>query len=136
MVLDTQDDTTVAKRDRVTNVSVVILCRVCQALLMGAVALFLPLIRRDLGLSFTQGGALSALTILTYALMQVPAGFMTDRFGPKRLFFMGVLGTTVLFFTFGLVINYFCSHFFYPDNLEVLLPLTIYQAAFFLSPCF
>ncbi|MFC1984015.1 nitrate/nitrite transporter [Chloroflexota bacterium] len=106
MVLDTQDDTTVAKRDRVTNVSVVILCRVCQALLMGAVALFLPLIRRDLGLSFTQGGALSALTILTYALMQVPAGFMTDRFGPKRLFFMGVLGTTVLFFTFGLVQEY------------------------------
>lgn len=83
-----------------------ILCRSFQVLTVSGVALFLPLIRRDLGLSFTQGGTLSAATILTYALMQIPVGYLTDRFGPKRLFFIGVLGTTVLSFTFGLVTEY------------------------------
>ncbi len=38
--------------------------------------------------------------------MQVPAGYLTDRFGPKRLFFIGALGTTILAFTFGLVSEY------------------------------
>lgn len=38
--------------------------------------------------------------------MQIPVGYLTDRFGPKRLFFIGVLGTTVLSFTFGLVTEY------------------------------
>lgn len=102
---DTQD-ATAAKRDRITNVSLVILGRSFQVLTIGGLALFLPLIRRDLGLSFTQGGTLPAVTILVYALMQIPVGYLTDRFGPKRLFFIGVLGTTILSLTFGLVTEY------------------------------
>jgi sugar phosphate permease len=94
------------KKDRVQNISLVILCRSFQTIAQGGIALFLPLIREAFGLSFTQAGALSAATILTYALMQIPAGFLSDRFGPRRLFFVGVLGTTILSLTFGLVSEY------------------------------
>ncbi len=73
---------------------------------MGGIALFLPLIRQDLGLSSTQGGSLAAATTLIYALMQIPAGFISDRFGAKRVYWIGVLGTTIFAFTFGLVANY------------------------------
>jgi len=102
---DTQDNAG-GKRDRIVTVSLVILCQSFQALTIGGIALFLPIIRKDLELSFTQGGTLSAATILVYALMQVPAGYLADRFGPKRLFVIGVLGTTALSLTFGLVTEY------------------------------
>ena len=49
------------------------------------------LIRADLGLSFTQAGTLAAATNLTYALMQVPSGWLADRFTPRRLFLIGLL---------------------------------------------
>jgi len=73
---------------------------------MGGIALLLPIIRKDLGLSFTQGGSLAAATTLVYALMQIPAGYLSDRFSPKRLFCTGILGSTILALTFGLVTNY------------------------------
>jgi sugar phosphate permease len=73
---------------------------------MGGIALLLPVIRKDLGLSFTQGGSLAAATTLVYALMQIPAGYLSDRFSPKRLFCIGILGSTILALTFGLVANY------------------------------
>ena len=38
--------------------------------------------------------------------MQIPAGYLTDRFGPKRVFFMGALGTTTFVLVFGLVSLY------------------------------
>lgn len=96
----------VFRRDRITNVSLVILCRSFNALTMGGIALFLPLIRKDLEMTFTQGGTLSAASTLVYALMQIPAGYLTDRFGAKRVFVVGVLGTTILALTFGLVTDY------------------------------
>lgn len=91
------------RRDGAATVSLVILCQGFQALTLGAIALFLPLIRADLHISFTQAGVLSAATTLTYALCQIPAGWLTDRFGPKRLFFIGVLGSTLLSFNFGVL---------------------------------
>ena len=48
------------KRDRVTNVTLVVPCQIFQALTFGGIALFLPLIRDDLQMSFAQGGMLSA----------------------------------------------------------------------------
>ena len=60
----------------------------------------------DLGLSYTQGGTISAYAMLVYAIMQIPAGYMADRFGLKKVFFIGVLGTAVLCFSFGLVSTY------------------------------
>jgi nitrate/nitrite transporter NarK len=94
------------RRDRIASVSLVILCRSFQVLGIGAIALFLPLIRKDLGITFTQGGVLAATNTLVYALMQIPAGYLTDRIGGKRLFFVGVFGTTILSLTLGLVTEY------------------------------
>ena len=94
------------KKDSIVTVSLAIFCQSFQALTIGGIALFLPLIRHDLVLSFTQGGMLSAVTTFVYAIMQIPSGFLADRYGPKRIFFIGVLGTTVLSLAFGLVTEY------------------------------
>jgi len=96
----------VVERDRITTISLTVVCQSFQALSMGGIALLLPIIRKDLGLSFTQGGSLAAATTLVYALMQVPAGYLSDRFSPKRLFCIGIFGSTLLALTFGLVANY------------------------------
>ena len=99
-------DSKMVNRDRITTVSLTILCQSFQALSIGGIALLLPIIRKDLGLSFTQGGSLAAAGTLVYALMQIPAGYLADRFSPKRLFSIGILGSTILALTFGLVTNY------------------------------
>lgn len=85
------------------TVTLVILCQSFQGLTIGGIALFLPLIREDLSITFAQGGMLSAAATFTYALGQIPAGYLSDRFGPKRLFFIGILGCTVLSLSFGLI---------------------------------
>lgn len=88
---------------RAVNVSVIMLCQGFQTVSAAAIALFLPAIRQELSLSFTQAGTLSAVTILTYAMMQIPAGYLADRYGLKKLFFIGALGTPLLCVTFGFV---------------------------------
>jgi nitrate/nitrite transporter NarK len=87
---------TQSRRTAITTVTLLILCQSFQALVVGGVGLFLPLIRDELGLTFTQGGTLSAVSTLVYACMQIPAGYLVDRFGPKRLFLIGAIGTNVL----------------------------------------
>ena len=91
------------KRDGITTVALVVFCQGFPALTFGGIALFLPLIRADLQMSFAQAGMLSAAATLTYALCQIPAGYLSDRFGPKRLFFAGILGSTILSLSFGLI---------------------------------
>ena len=91
------------KHDAVTNVTLVVVCQVFQALTLGGLALFLPLIREDLQMSFAQGGMLSAAATLSYGLGQIPAGYLSDRFGPTRLFFIGLLGWSILSLNLGLV---------------------------------
>jgi len=92
--------------DRIVTVSVTIFCQGFQALAMGGIALFLPNIRAELGLSYTQAGIISSLATLTYALVQIPTGFLVDRFGPRKLFFIGSLVTNLLAFAFGLVTSF------------------------------
>jgi nitrate/nitrite transporter NarK len=94
------------ERDRIVTIVLTVVCQSFQALSMGGIALLLPVIRQDLGLSFTQGGSLAAAATLVYALMQMPAGYLSDRFSPKKLFSIGILGSTLLALTFGLVANY------------------------------
>ena len=91
------------RREGVTTVALVVLCQTFPALSFGAIALFLPLLRVDLQMTFSQAGMLSAASTLTYALCQIPAGYYSDRIGPGRLFFVGVLGTTLLMLSFGFV---------------------------------
>lgn len=89
-----------ARRSVSVNASLLILCQTIQSLGLAAIALFLPLIRSDLGLSFLQAGSLSAGMNLAYAAVQLPAGYVADRYGAKRLFVVGLLGTSALTLTF------------------------------------
>lgn len=91
------------KRDGIPTVVLVMLCQAFQALTIGGIALFLPLIREDLSMTFSQAGLLSVASTLTYAMGQIPAGYLSDKFGPRRLFFIGMLGSTVLSLIFGLI---------------------------------
>ena len=90
-------------RDRILTVSLVILCQVVHGISFSAMPLLLPLIREDLHITFTQAGLLSAAATFSYALGQIPAGFLSDRYGPKRLFFIGLLGWSAFSLCLGLI---------------------------------
>ncbi len=92
-----------SKRAAFTTIGLVIFCQSFQALTYGGIALFLPLIRADLHMTFSQAGMLSAASTFTYMLGQVPSGYLADRFGPKRLFFFGVFGSTALALNFAFI---------------------------------
>ena len=77
--------TTMSRDGRIT-VTLVTLCQLVHGITFSAIPLLLPLIREDLAISFTEAGLLSAAATLSYALGQVPAGFLADRYGPRRLF--------------------------------------------------
>lgn len=77
----------------------IFLCQGLQSFVYGGIGLFLPLIRQDIGLSFTQAGTLPAVTILVYAFMQIPSGYLADRFGARRLYIVGLLGLSVVTLT-------------------------------------
>jgi len=94
------------RRDAALTVSLVVFCQGFNMLSLGGIALFLPLIREDLHMSFAQAGMLSAAATFTYALGQIPGGYLADRFGPKRVFFIGILGSTLLSLNFGMIQSY------------------------------
>lgn len=94
------------RRAATITIALLVACQSFQGLVSGGVGLFLPLIRDELALTFTQGGTLAASSTLVYAFMQLPAGYLVDRFGPKRLFFIGALGTNLLGLTFALLSAY------------------------------
>lgn len=88
------------------NITFIVICQSLQALAFGGIALFLPLIRHDLNLTFSQAGTLAAASSGVYALMQIPSGYLADRFTPKRLFLIGLLGTNVLTLLFSTLRSY------------------------------
>ena len=90
-------------RDGIITVGLVVFCQVVHFLTFAAIPLLLPLIREDLEINFTQAGMLSAAGMLSYAIAQIPAGYLSDRVGPRRLFFIGLLGWSVLSLIFGLI---------------------------------
>jgi nitrate/nitrite transporter NarK len=96
----------IARRDAVLTVTLVAICQGFNMLTLGGIALFLPLIREDLQIGFAQAGILSVASTFTYALLQIPAGYLADRFGPRRVFFAGILGSTLLSLQLGTVGTY------------------------------
>jgi sugar phosphate permease len=90
-------------RDGVNTVGLVVLCQVAHFLTFAAIPLLLPAIREDLGINFTQAGMLSAAASLSYAAGQIPSGLLSDRFGPRRLYLIGLLAWSVLSVSFGLI---------------------------------
>jgi len=51
----------------------------------------IPLLKADLDISNTQAGWLMALFFLTYTIFQLPAGYLGDRFGPRKMLTGGAL---------------------------------------------
>lgn len=68
------------------------LCLTVHAVPLAGLPLLLPLIRQDLQLTYTQVGSLSSAGLLVYALMQFPAGYLSDHYSPRKLVAIGVLG--------------------------------------------
>ena len=90
-------------RTGVATVSLVMLCQLVHGITFSAIPLLLPLIRDDLHVSFTEAGLISAAATVSYAMGQIPAGYLSDRFGPRRLFFIGLMGWSAFSLIFGLV---------------------------------
>ena len=67
-----------------------LLAQSTQSFALGALALLLPLIRQDIAMSFTQAGALSVVTTVSYAAMQVPLGYLADRFPTRTVVILGL----------------------------------------------
>ncbi len=93
-------------KNRAVNIILIMLCMSFQPLAQTGIALFFPIIRDVLEISFAKGGTLSAVGIFVYALAQIPSGYLADRLGLKKIFFIGILGTAILCFAFGLVSTY------------------------------
>ena len=51
----------------------------------------IPLLRADLGISNTQAGWLMSLFFISYTIFQLPAGFLGDRFGPRKTLTWGAV---------------------------------------------
>jgi len=98
-----------APRARWVNVALVFACQVAHSLTFVGLALFLPLVREDLHITYTQAGVLSAAATLSYAAGQIPAGFLADRYGARRLFIIGLLGWSVLSAALGFVHVYWLA---------------------------
>ena len=91
------------------TVALVVLSQLVHFLTFSGLALLLPLIREDLGISFAQAGVLSAVATASYALAQIPAGYLSDRYGPKRLFFAGLLGWSTLAASLAFAFSYWAA---------------------------
>lgn len=70
-----------------------------------AVLNLLPLIRQELNVDYGTIGFAASLFFFAYALAQLPAGILADKFGPKRVMYFAI--TVFTFFTFftGLIQN-------------------------------
>jgi predicted MFS family arabinose efflux permease len=53
-------------------------------------AALLPFVMRDLDLTYTRAGVLAAAFFYAYALLQLPAGVLGDRFGRRRVLIIGL----------------------------------------------
>ncbi|MBC8457086.1 MAG: MFS transporter, partial [Deltaproteobacteria bacterium] len=60
----------------------------------------IPLIMEDLKISHTQVGLISAFFFAFYAAIQIPAGYSSDIFGPKKIITLGGIVSAVANFFF------------------------------------
>jgi MFS family permease len=60
-----------------------------------AIAAALPFMSRDLGMSPSIAGLVSGALLLSYTVVQVPAGYLSDRFGQRRIIAAAILWWTV-----------------------------------------
>ncbi|HEX2173893.1 MAG TPA: MFS transporter, partial [Dehalococcoidia bacterium] len=71
-----------------------------------AFATLLPTLMQDLGLGNSQAGSLLSAYFITYGLMQIPIGYVADRFGPRRVMVASLTLFSVGVFLIPLANNY------------------------------
>ncbi|MDQ2082959.1 MFS transporter [Xanthobacteraceae bacterium Astr-EGSB] len=71
-----------------------------------SVLTFLPLIRQDLNLTHQEIGFAASIFFFAYAVAQVSAGYLADKFGPKKVMGIAIVVFTVVTFLTGMVKNY------------------------------
>jgi len=62
----------------------------------------LPMIRSDFSLDYTQSGWVVSAFNLSYGIGQLPAGWLTDRIGPRLMITIGICGVALAGFFVGL----------------------------------
>ncbi|MDH4264605.1 MAG: MFS transporter [Deltaproteobacteria bacterium] len=62
----------------------------------------LPMIRSDFSLDYTQSGWVVSAFSLSYGFGQLPAGWLTDRIGPRLMITIGICGVALAGFFVGL----------------------------------
>ena len=65
-----------------------------------------PLIRNDFNLDYTQAGLVVSAFTLSYGIGQLPAGWLTDRIGPRIIITLGICGVALAGFLVGLSNTY------------------------------
>lgn len=73
---------------------------------MALLSPLLPFIRSDFSLSYTQVGGLLFAYNIAYGISQLPAGWASDRFGPRIMLTVGVAGVAVAGLLIGLAPSY------------------------------
>ena len=63
--------------------------------LTALIAPLLPFIRDEFGLSYAQSGIVTASFTIAYGIAQLPAGWLSDRVGPRYLLFVGITGVAI-----------------------------------------
>ena len=66
----------------------------------------IPLLKADLGISNTQAGGLMAFFFMTYTVFQLPAGYLGDRLGPRKILTIGALVSIIGNFIFSQASSY------------------------------
>jgi MFS family permease len=73
---------------------------------------FLPFIRNDFGLDYTQAGFVISAFTLSYGIAQMPAGWLADRLGPRNLITLSITGVAFAGLMIGLSQAYVLMIFF------------------------
>ncbi|MFC2041251.1 MFS transporter [Chloroflexota bacterium] len=66
----------------------------------------MPMIRTDLGLSYTQAGVVIATFAIASGISQIPAGWLADRLGPRVIVAIGISGVAMAGLLIGLSQTY------------------------------
>src|ERR1700733_6924522 len=77
-------------RIQITAVSILSIAGVINYIDRGSLAIANTTIRTDLGISATRMGVLLSIFSLSYAISQLPMGFVLDRFGERIVLGVGM----------------------------------------------
>lgn len=91
--------TTTAQSARATGINHLIgllaAAHFAHHVLTAMIAPLLPFIRDEFGLSYAQSGIVTSAFTIAYGIAQLPAGWLSDRVGPRYLLFAGITGVAV-----------------------------------------